>query len=176
MSTSWKIVTRVRRVASSVKGFTNRSTTPHSPISKSRQLAKNAALACPDLPTCQGEWWPEADFGEGFVLWRGIGIDYEGGVLDGPARAAIHLTHRIGAIVVTLVLVALGAALLIRGGPRLKVAGGAVLAALALQIAIGVGIIEWSLPLWLATAHNAGGALLLLALLFLNYESRHARG
>lgn len=135
-----------------------------------------AALACPDLPTCQGEWWPEADFGEGFVLWRGIGVDYEGGVLDGPARAAIHLTHRIGAIVVTLVLVILSMALLVRGGSRLRVAGSAVLAALALQIAIGVGIIEWSLPLWLATAHNAGGALLLLALLFLNYESRYARG
>ena len=133
-----------------------------------------AALACPDLPTCQGQWWPDADFGEAFVLWRGIGIDYEGGVLDGPARAAIHLTHRIGALVVTLVLGALGGALLLRGGTRLQVAGALVLGALSLQIAIGLGIIEWSLPLWLATAHNAGGALLLLALLYLNYESRHA--
>ena len=34
---------------------------------------------------------------EGFILWRGIGIDYEGGVLDNPARVAIHFTHRLGA-------------------------------------------------------------------------------
>src|SRR5690606_15986918 len=57
--------------------------------------ANYAALACPDFPTCQTQWWPEiADFGEAFVLWRGIGIDYEGGVLDHPARVAVHFTHR----------------------------------------------------------------------------------
>src|SRR5690606_5475079 len=57
--------------------------------------ANYAALACPDFPTCQTQWWPEiADFGEGFVLWRGLGIDYEGGVLDHPARVAVHFAHR----------------------------------------------------------------------------------
>ena len=40
-----------------------------------------AALACPDFPTCQGSLWPKMDFKEGFILWRGLGIDYEGGVL-----------------------------------------------------------------------------------------------
>ena len=135
-----------------------------------------AALACPDLPTCQGEWWPEADFSEGFVLWRGLGIDYEGGVLDGEARTAIHLTHRLGAIVVTLVLAFLifRASRERRAGVRL--AALAVTAALVLQISIGLGIIQWSLPLWLATAHNGGGALLLLSLLLLNHESRYVKG
>ena len=55
--------------------------------------ANYAALACPDFPTCQTQWWPAiADFEEGFVLWRGLGIDYEGGVLDHPgARGrALH--------------------------------------------------------------------------------------
>jgi cytochrome c oxidase assembly protein subunit 15 len=34
-----------------------------------------AALACPDVPLCQGQWWPEeANFGEGFVLWIGLAI------------------------------------------------------------------------------------------------------
>ena len=61
-----------------------------------------AALACPDFPTCQGQWWPDADFREGFVIWRGIGVNYEGGVLDAPARAAVHLAHRVGAVVVGL--------------------------------------------------------------------------
>jgi cytochrome c oxidase assembly protein subunit 15 len=48
-----------------------------------------AALACPDFPTCQGQWWPETDFVEGFTLWRELGVDYEFGVLEGPARTAI---------------------------------------------------------------------------------------
>ncbi|MGH8187468.1 MAG: COX15/CtaA family protein, partial [Steroidobacteraceae bacterium] len=58
-----------------------------------------AALACPDFPTCQNELWPPMDVADAFVLWRGLGIDYEGGVLDHPARVAIHFTHRLGAIV-----------------------------------------------------------------------------
>ena len=75
-----------------------------------------AALACPDLPTCHGQWWPEADFKEGFVLWRGIGQNYEGGVLNSDARIAIHLTHRVGAVVVTLTLALLVFALFRAGG------------------------------------------------------------
>ena len=134
-----------------------------------------AALACPDIPTCQGQWWPETDFSEAFVFWRGLGIDYEGGVLDGAARAAIHLTHRIGAIVVTLALFLLGLKLLRSGEMQLRRAAVIMWSALCLQIAIGIGIIEWSLPLWLATSHNGGGALLLLAMLFLNYETRYVQ-
>ncbi|MFW5815381.1 MAG: COX15/CtaA family protein, partial [Wenzhouxiangella sp.] len=59
-----------------------------------------AALACPDFPTCTGQWWPDSNFSEGFRLWRGVGVDYEGGILDQQARVAIHLAHRLGAVVV----------------------------------------------------------------------------
>ena len=58
-----------------------------------------AAVACPDFPTCQRSFWPQMDFRDAFVLWRGLGIDYEGGVLDHPARVAIHFTHRLGAVI-----------------------------------------------------------------------------
>src|ERR1700734_1563484 len=44
-----------------------------------------AAVACPDLPTCQQSWWPHMDFRDAFVLWRGLDIDYTGGVLANPA-------------------------------------------------------------------------------------------
>src|SRR6188508_3009057 len=44
-----------------------------------------AAVACPDFPTCQASYWPHMDFRDAFVLWRGLGIDYEGGVLEHPA-------------------------------------------------------------------------------------------
>ena len=42
------------------------------------------------------------------MLWRGLGIDYEGGVLDGPARVAIHYSHRLGAYLTALVLMLAG--------------------------------------------------------------------
>ena len=48
------------------------------------------------------------DFREGFVLWRELGVDYEGGVLDNPARVAIHFSHRLGAIAATIMLGLLG--------------------------------------------------------------------
>ena len=123
-----------------------------------------AALACPDLPTCQGEWWPRTDFASAFVPWHGLGIDYEGGILGGPARTAIHLTHRIGAIVAALVIGFFAVACMLGGRcPSLR-RGGVVLGGLlCLQLGLGLANIAWLLPLWVATAHNGGAALLLLA-------------
>jgi cytochrome c oxidase assembly protein subunit 15 len=132
-----------------------------------------AALACPDLPTCQGQWWPEtADFAEGFVLWRGLGIDYEGGVLEAPARVAIHFTHRLGAMVTFLLLGLLGLGAALRATtPIRQRAGQFVLAALSAQVLIGLGVVWLGLPLSLATAHNGVAALLLLATINLNHAA-----
>ncbi len=97
-----------------------------------------AAVACPDFPKCQLSWWPHADFREAFVLWRGLDINYEGGVLDHPARVAIHFTHRLGAIVATLALLFVAIATLwTRRDGSGRFAAVAVLAALALQLVIG---------------------------------------
>ena len=124
-----------------------------------------AAVACPDLPTCQHSWWPRMDYRDAFVLWRGLGIDYEGGVLANPARVAIHFTHRLGAVVAALTLVALGLAVVRRStGRRLVFAGGLVIAAVLLQISIGIAMVHWGLPLPLATLHNAGAALLVVSI------------
>ncbi len=126
--------------------------------------ANYAALACPDLPTCQTQWWPEiADFGEGFVFWRGIGIDYEGGVLDHPARVAIHFAHRLGAVLATL-LIAVFAVRLVRDS-RTRMAGVVLGAALVLQLLLGVSVVFFGVPLYVAVAHNGVAALLLLALI-----------
>jgi heme a synthase len=124
-----------------------------------------AAVACPDFPLCQGAWWPETNFQDAFVLWRGLGINYEGGILDHPARVAIHLTHRIGAIIASLAL--LLAAWMAFRWPQLqhaRSAAVAVLATLALQLLIGITMVLGNFPLSLATAHNAGAALLVLAM------------
>ena len=135
-----------------------------------------AAVACPDLPTCQGQWWPEGmDYKDAFVLWRGLDINYTGGVLEHPARVAIHFTHRLGAIIATLAVL-FAAWLAIRRAPTTLVrnAGYWAVGALALQLWIAFAMILKAFPLWLATAHNAGAALLLLAMLVLNRRLREA--
>lgn len=125
--------------------------------------ANYAALSCGAyFPTCQGQWWPPHDFGQGFVLWRGIGVDYEGGVLDGPARVAIQLAHRVMAVVVLLGL--LGTAWRLIRSSGLTLWGWLLILALALQLGLGIGNVKLGLPLSVAVAHNAG-ALLLLAIL-----------
>lgn len=130
-----------------------------------------AALACTDLPTCQGAWWPQMDFAEGFVLWRGIGINYEYGVLDHPARVAIHMAHRLGAVVVFIWLAGLAYALA-RRSRMLAMAGVRMGALLALQVVLGVSNVVLHLPLWVATAHNVTAALLLLAVIQINFMLR----
>lgn len=127
-----------------------------------------AALGCPDFPTCHGQWLPPLAMAEAFTLWHGLGQNFEFGILDNRARATIHYVHRVGAIVVTAMLLWFAWRLWQRG--RLPVVAGAVTAALGLQIAIGVGIIEFQLPLWLATAHNFGAALLLMTVVLANYH------
>jgi cytochrome c oxidase assembly protein subunit 15 len=123
--------------------------------------ANYAALACgTDFPTCLGQWWPQQDYREAFVLWRGIGVDYEGGVLDGPARVAIQMTHRLFALLVVGYLGVLAVRLIRTPG---MVYWGVVLALLLVaQVSLGISNIVTGLPLWVAVAHNAGAALLLL--------------
>ncbi len=133
-----------------------------------------AAVACPDFPTCQTQWWPAiADFKDGFVLWRGLGIDYEGGVLDHPARVAVHFTHRLGALVAALLIAAARVRACSRAGAR-GADGLAVLAVLALQLSLGISIVVFHVPLPVAVAHNGVAALLLLAVLNANQRIRQS--
>jgi heme a synthase len=125
-----------------------------------------AALACPDFPTCQNSYWPTMDVDEAFVLWRGLGIDYEGGVLNHPARVAIHFVHRLGAILAAVIVgyTAFAAWRRVRSGP-LKSAALVLGFVLAAQLILGPAMVMRGMPLGLATAHNGVAALLLLALL-----------
>jgi cytochrome c oxidase assembly protein subunit 15 len=123
-----------------------------------------AALACPDFPRCQNAWWPEMDAADAFVLWRGLGIDYEGGVLDHPARVAIHFTHRLGAIAAALVLGILSVLAWRRSDQPAIRTGALVLGILLIvQLVLGPLMVMRGLPLSLATAHNGVAALLVIA-------------
>ncbi|MBR9912614.1 MAG: heme A synthase [Gammaproteobacteria bacterium] len=129
-----------------------------------------AALACIDLPTCHGVWWPETDFAQGFNLAQTLGPNYLGGLMDNQARTAIHLSHRLGAVLVTAILLVL-ATLLWRSGWRdLRRLGAVLVLVLALQVGLGITNILAALPLAVAVAHNGVGAVLLLTLVTINYR------
>ncbi|MGH8078308.1 MAG: COX15/CtaA family protein, partial [Lysobacter sp.] len=128
--------------------------------------ANYAALACgTDFPTCNRQWWPPTDFGEAFVLWRGLGIDYEGGVLNGQALVAVQLAHRMMAVLVFVYLLGFAVKLLRTPGMR----GWATLLGVftLAQVALGIANVKLSLPLWTAVLHNAGAALLVFVLVSL---------
>ncbi len=134
--------------------------------------ANYAALSCgagswsaDNFPKCVGQWWPPHDFREGFVLWRGVGVDYEGGVLDGASRIAIQMAHRIVAVLLALYLLVFAVRLLRTPGMR---GWSATLAVLILaQVSLGILNVKLALPLHVAVAHNAGAALLLFVLVSL---------
>jgi cytochrome c oxidase assembly protein subunit 15 len=122
--------------------------------------ANYAAMACGmEFPKCVGQWWPAADFQEGFVLWRGIGVDYEGGVLDASARVAIQMAHRVVAVLVFGHLLVVAVRMLRTPGLRYW---GALLAVLTVaQVGLGIANVLAGLPLANAVAHTAGAAALL---------------
>lgn len=121
-----------------------------------------AGLACTGFPGCNGHWWPHADYAAGFGTRP----------IDGTGLIAIQWVHRLGALTVLLYLGALAI-----GGRRLiPYTSLAVGLLLLLQVAIGIGNVLAGLPLPLAAAHNAGAALLLLAVVTLNHRLAHAAG
>lgn len=133
--------------------------------------ANYAAMACIDLPTCHGQWWPTADFTNGFHLTQHIGPNYLGGQLDSEARTAIHLGHRLGALMVIVVLLGLSWKLYLHGLPGLA---RLLVLALLMQVGLGISNVLFHLPLGLAVAHNAGGAMLLISVVLVNYRIRVA--
>jgi cytochrome c oxidase assembly protein subunit 15 len=131
--------------------------------------ANYSALACPDFPTCQGEMWPKANFREGFILWREVGVDYEGGVLDLRSRVAIQMAHRVGALAVFIVLGLLSIKLMTR--PQARPEGMILGVLLLVQVSLGIQNVVLQLPLFNAVAHNGMGALLLAAMLWVLHRS-----
>ena len=131
-----------------------------------------AALACPDFPTCLGKWWPHVDFINAFMISTDIGIDYEGGILGNSARAAIHLTHRLGAVLTFLILSLLAIKAVACREEKALGKGGAILSLLLFfQIGLGIANVILRMPVAIAVAHNGFAALLLLAIAYIRFYS-----
>jgi len=129
-----------------------------------------AALACPDVPQCFGQWLPPMDIATGFAVFQDIGPNYLGGQLDNYSRIAIHVVHRIGAVVVLVTLLVFGISLWRVRSAAVKQWVIALWLVLFVQICLGLSNIVFALPLSVAVAHNAVGALLLLVMVSISYR------
>lgn len=136
--------------------------------------ANYAALACPDFPTCLGQWWPEANWEAGFSFLRALGRTPQGDFLPQDALVAIHVAHRLGAMAV----------LVIAGGVaadffwRQRTCRGLAFLGLVLilvQIGFGVATVLLARPLLFAAIHHATASLLLAVLAGLNYHHAYRR-
>jgi cytochrome c oxidase assembly protein subunit 15 len=126
-----------------------------------------AALACTDFPSCHGQWVPDMDFANAFHVVRELGVTAAGTSLSQEALNAIQWSHRLGALVTLVVVGGLGVWALRM--PALRAAGAALIVLIVLQAGLGIANVLLRLPLVLAAAHNAGAALLLAALVVINF-------
>ena len=135
-----------------------------------------AALACSDFPKCHGFWWPQMDFYGAFIVELATNLNYEFGRLDSPARVAIHFTHRVWAIVATVMIFSL-AILSWRyiNFSYQKLVSTLLIIILFFQILLGILNIKMSLPLYIAVAHNGNAALLLICLITQLYLIRSVK-
>ena len=125
-----------------------------------------ASLACADFPTCQGTYLPEMDFKNGFNLNQEVGPNYLYGLLDNPSRVAVHYSHRVSAIFVTIVFLILMSKLWFSSAAPLASTLGILLIT---QISLGIINVVYVLPLYVAIAHNLIAATLLLTIFTINY-------
>ncbi len=139
-------------------------------------MVNYAGLACPDFPVCQGSWWPPMDFLDAFTTWGDIGIDYEGRLLALPAATAIHVAHRVGALMVLFYVGWLALHVLRVGNEQNVCRYGMLLLLMFLaQMALGIVEVVAHLPLAVAVGHSAFAALLLLTLVTLYHVLRPPR-
>ncbi len=125
-----------------------------------------AAVACPGFPTCQQQWLPAMDMVEGFNIFQHIGPNYLGGMMDNDARVAIHMMHRLGAILCSLAIIVLVVSLVKAGLRRFSMLIAGIL---SIQVFLGISNIIFHFPISVAVAHNLGGALLAAAVVFVLY-------
>jgi len=124
-----------------------------------------AVLACPDFPACQGAWWPEMDFAQGFEFWRPLGLRSDGSAISFQALTAIHFFHRLLAVVTALGLLALW--LHVRGKPGLRQPSRWLVAILSLQLLTGIANVVLDWPLFGAMLHTAGAGGLVAVLVWM---------
>jgi cytochrome c oxidase assembly protein subunit 15 len=129
-----------------------------------------AVLACSDFPKCQGSWWPEMSFSQGFELWRGLGLTASGEPISFAALTAIHYVHRSMAYVV-LTMVGLLAWRLNRVS-ALRLPSRWLAALISLQLVTGLSNVVFDWPLLAAVLHTGGAGALVVVMTWALFASR----
>jgi cytochrome c oxidase assembly protein subunit 15 len=131
-----------------------------------------AALSCPDFPFCFHHHAITLHFGTAFNIFSPTGINYEGGVLPEAARQTIQMTHRVGAMIVTLYLFIFMSIAMpqLKRFPELMAAVYSVLGLLCIQLCIGISNVIFELPLVTAVSHTIFAVLLMLAMITFTYK------
>jgi len=139
-------------------------------------MVNHAAFACPDFPTCQGSYWPPMDVLEGLVVWRDVGLEFDAKSLNLPGATAIHLAHRVAALF-TLLYAGWLSFYVLRTGVEGNLCRYGFLVLLVLLSAVILGVMQvlMHMPLVVAVAHSATGALLVLSLVTLYHVVRPSR-
>ncbi|AVS75466.1 COX15/CtaA family protein [Paracidovorax cattleyae] len=129
-----------------------------------------AVLACSSFPTCQGSWWPDMAFAEGFQIWRPLGLLQDGSHISFAGLTAIHYAHRLAAYAVLAALALL--AWRLRGVPALRPQARWLAGLALLQFATGLSNVVLDWPLVAAVLHTGGAAALVVALTWTLAASR----
>lgn len=129
--------------------------------------ANYAAVVCTQLPLCEVDWLAQYDT-SAFAPIQPEHASYQFGVLDYAQRVTIHVTHRIGAVVVCGVVGAFVWQLM--RSPQYRRLATAITVVLVLQILLGITNVLAHLPLAVAVSHNLVGLILLLTVVAANYR------
>ena len=104
--------------------------------------SNRAGLACPDWPTCNGEWFPPL---KGLV--------------------GLQMMHRWGAYLLTLVTMVVAARARTAPDPGVRAGGGMAAVLTLVQVALGVAAVMLGTPPWVSALHLANAAAILAMLI-----------
>lgn len=131
-----------------------------------------AVLACTEFPGCQGTMWPPMDWAAALEFWRPLGLTAAGESLSFQALTAIHMGHRMMAMLTFALLGAL--AWYWYRQPVLKRPALWLCALLLLQLATGLSNVVLGWPLLAAVMHTGGAGALVMVLVWAWVRSRNA--
>jgi len=134
-----------------------------------------ASLACTDFPKCLNQWWPaNMNFSDAFTVFNLPDINYEKAPLVYEAKLAIHFTHRVGAMIITLLYAMLFIYLFyIQDNKTIKNIGLVVFTVFVFQIFLGISNVLMSLPISIAVLHTVNASILLLSMITLLFYSTY---
>lgn len=121
-----------------------------------------AGISCIGFPMCNGVWWPELHFAQGFNLFAPVGSNYQGGLLDNDVRVTIQFIHRLGAVITAIYILILSLLMMFKAQTNyVKGAAVAMFLLVLVQFTLGILNVLYLLPISVAVAHNGVAALLL---------------